>query len=683
MGSKTARKPKPSLDAVPLLDLSKIVLPEKGALKVTTKTSKAISEKVLAARNRIQDSGGLPKNYHVVDDVKTLGQISRAIATTKRFSFDTETSGLNPWKNELYCVSIKVDGHCYLINFEHPLLPRIPKDVFAQQLGEYFLDDTVRKNSFNICFDAAMLQVQANVACGYLHDDPGAALWVLDEEYIGGKTHPGLKDCCEHYLGFDAGGAYDEQFGLTAWIAIDPLVASYYAMKDADLHDDLLVYVNNELLKYPTLDKIYRDMDIPVLNILFKTTLRGLPVDIEHLPKLGAQLDIEIDELRCELDALCKNLGQEPPNWTSNEEVADLFYTRLKLPKRQGKGDSVDAKALTFLSGKTPIIEPLKKFRAKVKLKSGFVTAVQELIVDGLIHPSFRSTGSMTGRGTCNFPNLYNMPQKGEGIEIRKAYLAPEGYYIVSLDFQGQELRIQAENAADRVLINILLGGGDIYSETAALYHGGTAADYTKHGENSKKRDQAKIVVLALSYGAQAGQVASVFGCSKTRGQQFIDDFYRRFSGLKHWQDRTIDFAKKNGYVETICGRRRHLNFKKPDLETWQIHEMERAAINAPNQGSAADQTKLAIIKCDQHFKQKGYQSLVLFPIHDEILFAIKKEEFHESTIIQEIQYIMCNVLPVKHIQFTTSVEVYAERWGAVTEFKSTVPSPEEEEVAA
>lgn len=675
-----------SLDKFPLVDLfGEQSLPPKkllrrvagdnvkkqgrSALKTTVRCSKEVADKVRGAREEIVRKGGLPSNYHVCSSINDLGQIAREITIHKRLDWDTETSGLRPWKDSLYCVSIYVNGQAYLINFEHPLLPQISRETFKSQLGEFFADDTVVKGGFNVKFDGHFLEEQAGVKMGYMHHDAGQALWLTHENIMSVKGRNRLKPLCERFLGI-SGASYDDAFGLQAWITIDPLVASFYALKDAELHYKLNTFAGGLLDEAPTLRRLYDNLEMPALNHYFETERVGLPVDVDFLPELDIKLSAEIEKLRNEMDRLSLSVLKPPalaPNWGSDEEVAHYLFDTLEL--RQVKQRSTDKAVLDILKDRNPIIPLLQRYRTQTKLKSAFIDSLPQFIVDGWVHPSFKPTGSTTGRSACSDPNMLQIPAKGEGAIIRQMFISPPGFFMVSKDYSGQELCIQASMTGDVALIKLISDGGDFYSEAAAIFYGGTAADYTKYGEKAKFRNKAKGAILAMSYGAGGAKVAEVFGCDVRKAYDFIENFFKKFPGLKKWQKRQVELAKAHGFVETILGRRRHLDYSNPNLEKFQIAEMDRFCINSPIQGSASDQIKLAMILGARHFKAKGYKSRVLFPIHDEVLYLINEDEFYNTNIMQEIDHIMINAVALK-VPLTISTEIYSS-WGKKVKFPS------------
>lgn len=639
----------------------------KAPLKTKTKTSAKIAASVAAAKQAILEDGGLPENYVVVKELSDLGRIAREISKAKAFSFDTEGSGLDPWRDHIYCISLWVKDTGYLINFEHPLLPQIGKDNFVTQLGEFFNRPDIKRKGFNTKYDGHMIEenMEGILIPGFAWDGYVGSWLINTGEPLGQRS---LKPLCEKYLNFNAGGKYNEQFGKQAWITIDPLVASYYAIKDAWMHDELCKWQEKTLKKQPRVLFLMDNMDMPVHNKLYEVEREGIDIDLEFLQQKAPELAARIEDIRNKMDALAIGAGFTPPNWGSDDELPVFLFDTLKLTRI--KGNSTDKEVLDALEGEHELIPLIRDWRALTKVQSGFMEPLQSLIApDGKLHPIFKGIGSDTTRMTCENPNLFQMPGRGEGAFIRNAFPAGDGYFLVSMDFSGQELRIQA--CQDRELEKIILEDRDYYSEVTAIAFGGTGADYPKHGGDPVKMDlrnkRGKPAVLALGFGAQAAKLASIFKWVKPKAQKFIDDYFRRFWGLKQFNDEQIKLSKKNGFVETILGHRKHLDYNRnPDTLPVPLHVhvagLERQAQNAPIQGSAADQTKAAYLLTDRHLKDRYPRSKVLFPIHDELIFRIHREDLLTTTILQELDHIMINAIPFR-VPHKTSTEIY-ERWG-------------------
>lgn len=636
-------------------------LPDKvSGMKTTTKTNAAIAEKIAKAKAALV----WKDNYKIVGKDATLGSVAKDISRYKIFAFDTETGGLNVWKDPLYCISIWCGGVSYLINFSHPMLPMVSKDEFVHVLADYFVSNNYRRVGFNYKFDAHAISNNLPITVGPAYFDGFVAVWLLDER----EERKGLKPLCEKYLKIPLDN-YDEQFGKTAWAVIDPAVAADYACKDAELHFRLYEWQDSELKKMPKVHKIMYDLEMPFANMMLETEREGIKVDTDYLK----------DELRLRLEMKLMDLDKQMAQsvnkkWTTLDGIVDInspaktsdfLFNYLKLPRING--DHTGVSVLEELEPKHKIISPLMEYRKTLKLKTSFQEALLERVIEGRIHPSFKSIGTETGRPAGVEPNLNQIPARSYGdIEssvIRQAFLADEGFVLVSKDFSGQELRIQAGVSGDTKLKQLILDGVDFYSYCAAICYGGKWQDYGKTGENSQKRDKAKRAVLAMSYGAQCNKIAWVLGCNKSLAQKFIDDFDSEFPQLSEFQKAQIAFARKHGYIETFLGRRQRIIFR-PDDPPGLVARNERLCKNRWVQAGAADQIKLAFVLCWNHCKNNNYLSRPVWEIYDEIIFKIAIEEL-QSTVLTEIDTIMTECIDIG-IPFKTSTEIYPERWGIV-----------------
>lgn len=641
---------------------------KKKPLSTSTKASKALAEVIKAAREEIVRNGGLPKEYTVCADVKSLGRIAREITQAGMFAFDDETSGLDAWRDDLYCVSICTGKYSYLINFAHPLLPQIDLRVFWEQLGEYFTSPSIKRYGFNTKFDGhfienALRDVGIDARIPGFYWDGYVGSWLYDTA----EPDRTLAALSGRYGKVKKGGSYGQHFKHKAWIAVDPLVASFYAIKDAEVHLDLCQFQEKALKKQPRVEALMHGVEMRTHNKYFEFEREGLPVDVEFLNQAEPAILAQIERTRYEMDALSKSAGFEPPDWGSTEQLSEFLFDKLKLTRIDG--NTTDKTVMEALKEDHPIIPLLGDWREAVRAEQFIVSTRNHVKTDGRLHPTLKTIGSDTGRSSAEDPNLYQVPARGLGAIVRQAFLAPEGYYLVSKDYSGQELRISASLAHDEALTDILLEGRDYYSEVTAIAFGGKGEDYSKHAPDKEKQDlrnkRGKPAVLALGFGAQKWKLAEIFKWPVPKADQFIQKYFRRFHGIKTFNDFLITGAKKNGYVETVLGRRKHLDYKNA-IEKWQVASLDRQAMNAPIQGSATDQTKLAYVTLDDWFKSKEYKSLVLFQLHDEILCWIHEDELFNTTILQEWDNIMTSAINF-NVPHKTSTEIF-KRWGEAIE---------------
>ena len=648
-------KPKPGVDDISLFE--EIISPKQKKLKLTTKINKPLALKISEARKELVNSGGLPHNYHILQDSKDLGKLAMAIAKARYFAFDTETSGLQSYKDECYCISFWIENDGYLVNFSHPLLPQVDKQQFRNIIGPYFKDDSIYKKGFNLLFDAGILHSNSLADIGYLHSDASIAVWLHDERI---KTKS-LDNLSEIYLGESKGGSYSQHFGKLAWIVLDPLVASIYAIKDAYLHNKLVDVLEEKLRERPAAYKQYVKMRMPALNIYFESIREGFLMDEEFLPKLAIELQTDIDSIIIEMNDILNKENHTPPeNWSSPDQVAEILFDKLELP--QIKGRSTAKEVLERLEDRHPLPEKYLEYRRINKLKSAFVDGISDFIHDGKVYPGIRTIGTATTRPSSSDPNLLQVPSRGKGAIVRQAFIPPADHYIVSVDLAGQELRWIAALSGDLEFIRLAQIEGAVYEESAALFFGGKATDYTKHGPNADKRNKGKQGTLAQMYGAGVGKIALIFKCDFKKAQAFIDSFLDRFPGYKKWLIKQKQLVHDKGYIDMLYGYRQHLEIK-PYMNMGEIKGLERNSINSPGQANAAEQICLAMIQCKEHFTNVQSKARVKLNIYDELLFWIPKEEVWNTCIIQEICYIMKHTHPGLPISFECSVEIY-ERWG-------------------
>lgn len=530
----------------------------------------------------------------------------------------------------------------------------------------------------NCKFDNHFIEEQLKTPCGYAYFDSYAASWLLDENIP--SAHRRLKPLSEMWLHEETLGTYTEAFGNLAWILIPPKLASYYAIKDAELHYKLAKHCEVELKKYPKIHKLFHNVEMPILNAFFEFERDGFDVATEFLDELDNRLQTQINDLVKKMNDILTEQGVElPSNWLSKDDLAELFYNKLKLTKTKetaGGKASVDKWACEKIQHEHPIVPLYLEFANLEKQSGTFISSIKENMIDGRLHTSFKVTGTDTGRCSSGDPfNLQNVPIKASrGGEVRQAFKAADGYYLVSKDFSGQELRLQAALSGDTALRKSALSG-TYYSEAAVLAYGGRVEDYPKHGPGSEKRDKGKATVLLVGYGGRGAKVASTLGVPKEFGDKFVQDYKRKYFIYTAWEDKLKELAKKQGYTEYFTGRRRRFDFSKcvdenGNPSTVKIWALERNVVNSNIQGPASEQLKRAFLLCYRHFNKMNYKSKVLFPIHDELLFKIHKDEFWQTTILQEIDFIMKNCCPEIPIEFEVSTECYLSGWGLVAHEK-------------
>jgi len=360
--------------------------------------------------------------------------------------------------------------------------------------------------------------------------------------------------------------------------------------------------------------KLYEALERPLLPVLLEMERHGVRLDAGPLHEMSLEAGDEIERLRAELLVL----AGETVNLESGPQVAKVLFDTLQLkPRGRTPGGALSTRqdVLEELAGSHPFPARLLEYRALTKLRSTYYDALpEELADDGRVHTVFDQSGAATGRLSSSHPNLQNIPMRSErGRRIRKAFVAPEGAVLVGADYSQIELRVMAHLSGDRSLIAAFEGGEDVHASTARrIFNVGGALD-------PALRARAKVVNFGIMYGMGARSLAQQMGIARAEAQDFIAHYFRVFEGVRTFLDRTVEEARRRGYVETLLGRRRYL----PGLESAHGGERsytERAAINTPIQGSAADLMKLAMIRVHRALKGRIPSARLLLQVHDELL---------------------------------------------------------------
>ena len=374
-------------------------------------------------------------------------------------------------------------------------------------------------------------------------------------------------------------------------------------------------------LEQASLLEIYRELELPVAHILARMECHGVKLDREKLGALAKEVDAKLAEV---LEACHAAAGREV-NVASPKQLAQLLFEELGLPviKRTKTGPSTDHEVLEKLSEQHPLPKLVLEHRSLAKLKGTYIDTLPQLVAeDGRLHTTFDQTGTATGRLASNNPNLMNIPIRTElGRRIRKAFVAEAGYRLLTADYSQIEMRILAHISGDQGLIQALREGADVHRRTAAEVFG-VREEEVSH----EQRDIAKMVNYAVAYGLSAYGLSTRLDIPAKEAAQIIGRYFERYAGVKAWIDRILDEAREKGYVTTLEGRRRFL----PDLRSRNPNlrqAAERAAINMPIQGTAADIMKRAMILVDDALQKAGTGTRMLLQVHDELVLEVPEKE--------------------------------------------------------
>ncbi|OGZ95880.1 MAG: DNA polymerase I [Candidatus Sungbacteria bacterium RIFCSPHIGHO2_01_FULL_50_25] len=396
------------------------------------------------------------------------------------------------------------------------------------------------------------------------------------------------------------------------------------------------------------LRKVFDEIEVPLIPVLFRMEERGISLDSAFLRKLSGEISGKIKKLEKDIFSAAK----EEFNINSTQQLSRILFEKLEIGtkglKKTQKGGKISTREseLEKLKDTHPIIANILSYRELAKLESTYIDALPALVnpKTGRIHTTFNQTGTSTGRLSSQDPNLQNIPIMSEyGKEIRKAFVASSGFVLASFDYSQIELRVAAHMAGDKKMIEAFRAGRDIHAATASEVFNIPLGSVT-----AEQRRAAKTLNFGILYGMGASALSASAGMGRDEARAFIDEYFRDFSGIAHYIQETKEFAEANGYVETLFGRRRYI----PEIysSNWQVkREAERMAVNMPIQGTATgDIVKLAMIKIDEWVRRENLEEKIrmLLQVHDELVFEIQKD--FADTAVEKIKALMESAASLK-----------------------------------
>ncbi len=561
-------------------------------------------------------------SYELVDKEEYVQELVEKLSGSDTLSFDTETDGVDPMKNDLVGISLSTTpGVAYYIpvNGEQG----IAQDKAAELLKPLFEDEDSLKIAHNFKFDYMMLK-RAGL------DVQGEAFDTMIAGYlIDANQKLKMDELAKEYLNYEPipiSELIGEGRSQKTMDEIDPGKIRVYACEDADI--TLRLYeVLNKKLAHDELDNIAETLEFPLMEVLAKMEMNGILVDRDMLDEFSEKLREELIELE---ESIYEKAGTEF-NINSPKQLGEVLFERMGLPagKKTKTGQYSTAESvLKKLAKNYEMPDLILEYRALKKLKSTYVDALPKLIHDetGRIHTDFNQSIAATGRLTSSNPNLQNIPIRTKrGREIRKAFIAEEGFQLLSADYSQVELRVIASIAEDENMMEAFKNDEDIHSRTAKEIFELDSIDEV----TDDHRRKAKEVNFGIPYGVSAYGLANRLGISNDEGKEMIDQYFERFPGILKYINDTKQFARENKYVKTLMGRRRYI----PEIDSgnWNVRSFaERTAINMPIQGTAADIIKLAMINIQQYLEENNLGTRMLLQVHDELIFEVPDEEAEE-----------------------------------------------------
>ena len=589
-----------------------------------------------AAHKTIHD---IKHSYNLVDTKEKRKKLIADLQKQKFFCFDTETTGLDVNLAELVGMSFAWKSH------EAFYIPTPENYHEAQQIvNEFkhlFEDEKIDKIGQNIKYDMAVLKWYDVDIKGKIFDTMIAHFLIQPE------MRHNMDVLAETYLNYSPvsietliGKKGKDQKSMR-----DVLVEhiAEYAAEDADITLQLHDYFSPQLKK-AGVQKLFDDVEMPLVPVLAAMEAEGINVDKEALHDLSKSLEKDIATTENKI----QDLAGVKFNVSSPKQVGEILFEQMKIvekPQKTKTGQYSTAEdVLSKIENKHPIIKKILDYRELVKLKNTYVDVLPEMVNPrtGRIHTSYNQVVAVTGRLSSDNPNLQNIPIRTErGREIRKAFIPRNNKYVLfSADYSQIELRIIAELSGDKGMIAAFKSGEDIHATTASKVYGVILKEVT-----GDMRRNAKMVNFGIIYGISAFGLAERLNISRTEAKEIIDNYFKQYPLIKTYMDESIERAREKGYVETMLGRRRYLRDINSANQTVRGFA-ERNAINAPIQGSAADMIKIAMINIDADLRKKKLKSKMLLQVHDELVFDVLKEELDD--VKKMVEHRMKTALPLK-----------------------------------
>ncbi|KKQ60658.1 MAG: polymerase I protein, partial [Parcubacteria group bacterium GW2011_GWE2_38_18] len=637
-------------------------------LKYQTAQSKNQSGEVI---DKFERNRSLFK-YISIDDDKSFESFLKQLSAQKSFVIDTETSSLDPITTELLGISFSwKEGEAFYLKFKkekakiqsQPGLFDAKQETGDSSLRKEWLEkikpilenENVEKYGHNMKFDIAVLFEQGIEMRGSF--DTMLASYLLNP----GTRQHNLDALTFTELGFEK-ISKDELLGKgkdrITFDQIENEKLAIYSCEDADF-TFRLVQKLAPMIKKEKLEKLYQEIELPLITVLAKIERNGVKIDSKFLNSLGKKLHKKIKNLE---DNIYNESG-EKFNINSTQQLREVLYEKLEIAStgigKTKTGFSTAADELEKLKDLHPIIKYIQEYRELNKLVTTYVDTLPLLVnaKTNRLHSCFNQTITATGRLSSSEPNLQNIPIRGEwGKEVRKSFVVEPGYKMVGFDYSQIELRLAAHMSEDKKMIQAFKEGVDIHTATAAAINEISLDQVTK-----KMRSEAKATNFGILYGQGPHGLSQAADISYVRAKEFIDNYFSVYTGIKEFMTETIEEAKEKGFIETLFGRRRYL----PEINSSVIQVKkgaERMAINTPLQGTAADMIKVAMIEVqkylDDNFKREDAR--MILQVHDELVFEVKEE------LVDQISSAIKNIMesPIKlKVPVVVDVKV-GNSWG-------------------
>ena len=616
-----------------------ITSPDDGSEKknrtIASSPTKDLSQETRDSQDAIE------RNYECVVDEISLEKWLKKIESAALTAVDTETTSLDALAAELVGISLSVQPGeaCYIPVAHRNGETQLDRNLVLARMKPWLESSTHLKVGQNLKYDA-------HIFANYGITLQGVAFDTLLESYVLESHLPhNMDSLAERHLGMKT-IRYEEVCGKgvhqIGFDQVDLKIATDYAAEDADITLRLHLELWPQIQESPGLLYIYEKVEMPAMRVLGIMERNGIRIDSALLAKQGQQVGKRLLELEGEIH----QLAGQPFNIQSPKQIAEILFGQLELPvikKTPSGAPSTDEEVLQKLAEDYSLPARILDYRSLAKLMSTYIEKLPRMAdpKTGRVHTNFSQATAVTGRLASSDPNLQNIPVRTEeGRRIREAFIPAQGCKLLSADYSQIELRIMAHIAEDENLLAAFRDGKDVHQATAAEIFG-----VSLDGVSSEQRRYAKVINFGLIYGMSAFGLAGNLGIERSAAQNYIAKYFDRYPGVAQYMEQTRLEARENGYVETVFGRRLWL----PEIKGSngpRRQGAERAAINAPMQGTAADLIKLAMIAVENWLEKEQLKTKMLLQVHDELVFDVPLDEI--ELLQAKLPDLMCHVAQLK-----------------------------------
>ncbi|MCE5251601.1 DNA polymerase I [bacterium] len=567
-----------------------------------------------------------PRQAATIVTPDTIDAFFTELTRVHELSVDLETTSIDPMSAEIVGISIAADDSVWYLPIGHETGENLDRDVVFPRLKAILADRSTAKIGHNAKYDAIILKRNGFELSPWSFDtmlaayvvDPGSrsySLKILSEQYLNHVMQP-----ITELIG---SGKNQRSFAT-----VDIVSAARYSGDDADV-TYRLKKVFAPRIDEEGLAKLFHDVEMPLMEVLISMEMRGVCLDVPFLGDMSDDLARNMESLEHEI----YTAAGEEFNINSPKQLGSILFDKLGLKSgRKGKtGLSTDVDVLTKLAKAHELPGLILDYRQLMKLKSTYVDALPAMInpVTGRVHTSYNQAVTSTGRLSSSNPNLQNIPIRTDiGRTIRKAFIAPPGYLILSADYSQIELRIMAHMSGDPVLTEAFRNGEDVHRKTASILFGvfpGMVSD--------DQRRQAKTINFGVMYGMGAYALSEQLGISRTEAKAFIDNYFETHTGVREFIELTVAEAEKNDFITTLLGRKRYVT----DIHSSNHNVAEfakRTAINTPIQGSAADLIKVSMINLARRLEDEHPNAHMILQVHDELVLEVPENDLETVTAV-------------------------------------------------